>query len=274
MIRMIALASLAFALGTCGQVRSADPIPPTVRLLVPAYFYPAGEGLDTWKILIQSAAKAPIVAIVNPGSGPGKRVDKNYSDLFQLSKNSRVTLIGYVTLSYAKRPLSAVRADVDKWLQFYPEVRGIFFDEQPSDAEHADFARDCFAYARAKINKAVIVSNPGVVCAPEYLMGSSTSTVCVFEHHRGFENYRLPEWADAMKPHRFAVLHYGLATADDMRRTLQAAIQQRAGYIFLTDQKAPMPWGALPAYWQEELDEVIKINQSLSVPDIQPREIR
>ncbi len=255
-------------LAACGIAIAAEPIPPTVRLLVPAYFYPAGEGLQSWRTLIHSAAKAPITAIVNPDSGPGKRVDPNYSEVFRLGKNTRVTLIGYITLSYAKRPLSAVKADIDQWQSFYPEVQGFFFDEQPSGVEQVRFAEECFAYARQKIDKAELVSNPGVICAREYLTGPSAPTVCLFEHHEGFENYRLPEWADALPPKRFAVLHYNLKTADEMRRTLQAVIQQSSGYVFLTDRQAPHPWEGLPAYWQEELEAVIKTNQMIDVPKV------
>ena len=62
---------------------------PKVRLLVPAYFYPAGKGLKDWERLIASAEKLPIVAIVNPASGPGKRVDGSYSELFRKAKGRR-----------------------------------------------------------------------------------------------------------------------------------------------------------------------------------------
>ena len=249
----------------CGTVNSAEPVPALVRLLVPAYFYPAGDGQLAWKELVKSAAKAPIVAIVNPDSGPGKKVDPNYTQIFRLRKDSRLTLIGYVTLSYAKRPLGDVKADIDRWLELYPDVQGIFFDEQPSGAEHVGFVQECSMHALSRIPKGVLVSNPGVVCAREYFTAVPALTICLFEHHQGFENYRLPEWADALQPSRFAILHYDLPDAAQMRRTLQAAIQQRSGYAYLTDRKN-MPWEGLPAYWQEEIEEIIKWNQSIDVP--------
>lgn len=259
---VFSLACLAF--GTFAT--AADPLPPKVRLLVPAYFYPADKGLETWTRLIDAAAKVPIVAIVNPGSGPGKKVDPSYTAVFRLATNTRISLIGYVTLSYAKRPIAEVKAEVDHWRAFYPELKGIFFDEQPSGREQVAFAEECFAYARHKIANALVVSNPGTVCASEYLAATGSPTVCLFENHQGFDKYRLPQWADSLPPNRFAILHYNLKTAEEMRRVLQAAIQQRAGYVFLTDRQAPMPWSGLPSYWQEELDEVAKINQTIDVP--------
>ena len=44
---------------------------PKVQLLVPAYFYPAGPGLQAWQHLMEAASKIKIVAKVNPSSGPG-----------------------------------------------------------------------------------------------------------------------------------------------------------------------------------------------------------
>jgi hypothetical protein len=233
---------------------------PNVRLLVPAYFYPAGNGLKAWQQMIASASRAPMVAIVNPDSGPGKRVDENYADLFRLSKGSQITLIGYVTLSYAKRPISAVKADVDSWLHFYPNVRGIFFDEQPSGPEGVAFATECFAYARSRIADPLLVTNPGTRCEPAYVSARDSPAVCMFEHDQGFDKYQLPDWADRFGANRFAVLLYGVTAAEPMRQSLRTAIRKRAGYAYITDARGPMPWNRLPSYWDEEVAAVAQAN--------------
>lgn len=225
---------------------------PTVRLLVPAYFYPAGEGLSAWKQLIATSSKAPVVAIVNPDSGPGKRVDDNYSGLFKLAKGSPIRLIGYVTLSYGKRPISAVKADIDSWLYFYPDTQGIFFDEQPSAAELAPGALECFAYARQKFPHGPLVSNPGTPCAREYASSPDGPALCLFEGDKGFDTYRTPEWARMLPADRVVILLYDLPTAA-MRKRFQEARDQNAGYVYLTDAAGPMPWGKLPSYWDTEL---------------------
>lgn len=234
---------------------------PKMKLLVPAYFYPSGEGLQTWRTLIASAAQAPIVAIVNPDSGPGKRVDENYREVFRLAKESKITLIGYVTLSYAQRPLSAVKADIDSWVYFHPEVRGIFFDEQPNGTEHAPFALECFDYARKTIRNATVISNPGVACAKEYLARKDYPTVCLFEHQDGFDAHRPPAWTAEFPANRFATLLYNTKTADDMKRQFQQVVRNRSGYVFITDAANPMPWGRLPSYWDEELKLVNDANK-------------
>ena len=192
MHRYVLFVSLLAALFPWGQAAGEEP---PLRLLVPAYFYPAGDGLKEWNRLLASAARAPITAIVNPDSGPGKKADENYRQLCQLAKKSKISLIGYVTLSYGKRPVSAVKGEIDSWLYFYPEVVGIFFDEQPSQAVDAPFAKECFAYAQQKIAAAQVVANPGVPCAAEYLAGRQPPAVCLFEHETGFAEYQPPEWS-------------------------------------------------------------------------------
>ena len=52
-----------------------------LRLLVPAYFYPAGDGLRHWDRLLAAPAECGAVAIVNPASGPGEKPDPNYRQI-------------------------------------------------------------------------------------------------------------------------------------------------------------------------------------------------
>jgi hypothetical protein len=194
-----------------------------------------------------------VVAIVNPDSGPGKRFDDSYTALFRLAKDTKIILIGYVTLSYGKRPISAVKADVDSWLHFYPEIRGVFYDEQPSGPEGVGFATECFAYARARIENAVLVANPGTRCEAAYVLAKDSPVVCLFESDQGFERYERPDWADRLPAERFAVLLYGVPTPEAMWQTLRAAIRKRAGFLYITDAGGPMPWSRLPSYWDEEI---------------------
>jgi hypothetical protein len=223
------------------------------RLLVPAYFYPSRDGLKAWETLLASSEKAPIVAIVNPASGPGKRVNENYTALVQKASKSKAALIGYVTLSYGKRPLADVKAEVDRWVEFYPSIQGIFFDEQTSQADGAKFALEAFAHVRSKIAKAAVISNPGTTCAEEYANDKNGATVCLFEGPGGFAKYRLPAWAEKANPDRIAALTYKVATVDAMKEAIREAKSKRAGYVYVTDADGRNPWNRLPTYWADEV---------------------
>ena len=252
MLRRTLFLTLLAMLGF-GGLRAAADEPPPLKILVPAYFYPSREGLAAWKELLASANETPIVAIVNPGSGPGRRVDANYEQVMRLAKSSKATLIGYVTLSYAKRPAAEVKAEIDTWVKFYPGIGGIFFDEQPSAAEHAAFAGECFAHAAEKIERALIVSNPGTRCAREYAELRQKPVIVLYERGTGLDKYEPPAWTSEFAADRFSVLLYGVKSKDEMREAYRDAAAKRIGYFYVTDAEGRNPWNRLPAYWQEEV---------------------
>ncbi|MCE9525960.1 MAG: spherulation-specific family 4 protein [Planctomycetales bacterium] len=111
--RRLIVCLLAVLVTTGKIVTAADP-PPKMRLLVPAYFYPAGKGEKEWERLLAAPEEAGVVAIVNPASGPGRRVDANYTKVLEQARRSKLTLIGYVSTSYGKRKTEEVKADVDQ----------------------------------------------------------------------------------------------------------------------------------------------------------------
>src|SRR5262245_60889383 len=74
-----------------------------MRLWVPAYYYPFGPGLLEWDRLIASAKAVPIVAIVNPASGPGDRVDTHFAAIIPRARRAGVTIVGYITTQYGRK---------------------------------------------------------------------------------------------------------------------------------------------------------------------------
>ena len=230
-----------------------EPVKAPLRILVPAYFYPSRDGLSAWKELLAAAEQTPIVAIVNPASGPGRRVDPNYEEVMRLAEKSKAALIGYVTLSYAKRPAAEIKAQIDTWVKFYPGIRGIFFDEQPSGAEHAAFAGECFTHAAAKIDKALIVSNPGTRCARDYAELPQKPVIVLYERGTGLDKYQPPEWTKDFSADRFSVLLYGVKSKEEMLQAYRDAAAKRIGYFYVTDAEGRNPWNRLPGYWAEEV---------------------
>ncbi len=245
---------LAFPWFAAGPAIADEPVASPLRILVPAYFYPSEGGLTAWKELLASASDTPIVAIVNPASGPGHRVDPNYEEVFRLARSSKAILIGYVTLGYAKRPAAEVNAEVDRWVKFYPGIQGIFFDEQPSGAEHAAFAGECFAHAAAKIEQALIVSNPGTRCAREYAELPQKPVIVLYERGTGFDKYQPPDWTKDFAADRFSVLLYAVKSKDQMQQAFRDAAAKRIGHFYVTDAAGRNPWNRLPGYWKEEVE--------------------
>lgn len=244
--------------------QTAQPKSPSkITLFVPAYFYPAGEGLKDWERLISAAEQVPITAIVNPASGPGERADPNYVKIVTRLRRAGATAIGYVSTQYAKRPIQEAKGDVDRWRRMYPMIGGIFFDEQASDAAQASYYRELFMHARGKIKRAFVASNPGVPCDAAYFESSPPDAICVFEHHKGFESFSPPaEWGERLR-RRCAALPYEASDAEQMRERLRRAAHLRLGHFYATDDNGANPWDRLPVYWEEEVAAVRKANLGL-----------
>ena len=202
------------------------------RLVVPAYFYPAGKGLAEWDRLLKSGEELEIVAIINPASGPGRRVDPNYAALLKRAARTKLVPIGYVTTSYAKRPVAEVKAEVDRWIRFYPSVRGIFFDEMASGSEQMGYQAELYEYVKKE--RGLVVCNPGMACAEEYFSRPAADVICLFEGVDQGEDFRLPQWSERYAA-RVCALPYGVKDSQAMRAWLGKLKQQKVGYFYLTD---------------------------------------
>lgn len=232
-----------------------------MRVLIPAYFYPAGDGLKHWDRMIESAGSAEIVAIVNLASGPGKKAvsDPNYWAVLNRAKQAGITLIGYVSTRYGKRDLGEVVSDVDAWHRIYPQVTGFFFDEQASDEASVDYYLTTARHARRRLPKALVVNNPGTTFARDYLDRSAADVFCVAEAGKDFA-VKLPGWAKEGDARRMAVLAYDVRTAGRMREIIEAAVKKGVAYVFVTDGGLPNPWDRMPEWWGEELKAVREAN--------------
>jgi hypothetical protein len=227
-----------------------------LRLLVPVYIYPAGDGLNEWQRLINAASKVQIVAIVNPNSGPGDERNLDYAAVFTEAKSHGITLVGYISTNYGKRPKADVRKDIDTWIRFYPQIRGFFFDQQPPDGRDAAKFVELRDYAKQKFPDSLVITNPGVLCDAMYLALAVSNVTCVFANFQGFDQFELPPKFQVYDPSRFAALPYNISNADTMRTMVKDAIIKRIGYLYVSDARPPVLWDKLPVYWEEEVDAV------------------
>ena len=169
--------------------KKADAAPPTVqmRLWVPAYYYPFGPGLRKWNRLIASAKAVPIVAIVNPASGPGDHVDTNFAAIIPRARKAGLTLVGYIGTQYTRKPLAQVKREVETFLTFYPDLQGFHFDEQSSDARGVDYYAELYRYVHQRIDGAIVLTNPGTTCDRGYAARPASDVISLFENERGFD---------------------------------------------------------------------------------------
>jgi len=246
------------------EVAGAPNAPPAglsrrLRMLVPAYIYPAGEGRKEWQRLFDAASKVDIVAIANPNSGPGDERNVDYAAIFTEASNQGITLVGYVSTDYGRRLQAEIKNDVDTWMRLYPQIRGFFFDQQPRDARDAARFADLRDYAKRKIRDPLVITNPGIPCDEAYLAQAVSNVTCVFVNFQGFEVFELPPTLKSYEPLRFAAMPYSIADVETMRTIVKDAIIKRIGYLYISDAKPPNQWGKLPIYWEAEVDAVSRV---------------
>jgi hypothetical protein len=231
-----------------------------LRLLVPAYIYPAGDGQKEWQRLNSAASKVEIVAIANPSSGPGEERNIDYAAAFTEASSAGVKLIGYVSTDYGKRPQAKIKDDVDTWLRFYPQIRGFFFDQQPRESQHAARFAELHTYVKGILRDALVITNPGVPCDQAYFDLGVADVICVFVNYQGFDEFELPSTLQAFSPTRFAAMPYNVGNAATMRSVVKDAIIKRIGYLYISDAKPPNQWGKLPGYWETEVEAISRIH--------------
>jgi hypothetical protein len=233
-----------------------------MRLWVPAYYYPFGPGLREWERLIASAKSVPIVAIINPASGPGDHVDTNFAAIIPRARKVGITVVGYIGTQYTRKPLNQVKAEIDTFLRFYPEIQGFHFDEQTSDARGVDYYAELYRFVRERIPGALVITNPGTSCDAAYALRPAADVICLFEHERGFDEFKPPAWARRLSGSRFCIQAHTVATEAQMKKALRRAAELKVGYVFITDDVGPNPYDTLPSYWDAEVQAVRQLNQA------------
>jgi hypothetical protein len=224
---------------------------PKQEVAVPAYFGP-GE-LWTW---LSDALPTASLAIMNPNSGPGEVFDPYLSDAVAASRDEGLDVIGYVTTSYAQRPIADVAAEIRRFYDWYP-IDGIFLDEVPTDCVHIDYFEQLQATIQAEDTRARIAINPGTQTNECYV--EVADILLTFEGDlatwRAFEP---AEWVKQYPADRFWHLIYGVVSIDDMQVVVNQSQDRHAGWIYVTPETLPNPWYTLPPYeyWLSQLDAV------------------
>jgi len=241
-------------------VLNAVPRVAALGILVPAYFSPAAGGY--WSVLNQAADRVPLVAIMNPNNGPSVSVNSNYTLAVGALRKAGGRVIGYVYSSYAARPLTEVKADIDRYHAFY-SIDGFFVDEMTNDSDvsHLAYYEDLYQYIKAKQASYLVVGNPGINTSAGYLTRPTADALVTFESNTGYPQYAPDSWTQTLPATAFAHLCYDVPASNTMTDDVRLALTRNAGYIFVTDDRGSNPWDTLPSFWPAEVDLVEAINR-------------
>jgi len=248
----LGVVSLFLAAAAPGAAPAPQVTRESLRVLVPAYFYPVAN--SPWTRLDAMAAAHPgrVAAIGNPASGPGATVDPSYVAAFHSFRASGGSLLGYVRTAYGARPIADVKQDVDAWIAWYG-VDGIFFDEMNNVVGASEaYYHELFAYVKSRVARPLVVGNPGVSTPPSYLTWNGkavVSTLRIHENSSNFLAWRADVWTQSQPRSSFYVLPYAVG-AGAWQAAVDHAYSERCGWIYVTNDVLPNPWDTLPSYFE------------------------
>jgi Spherulation-specific family 4/PEP-CTERM motif len=228
--------------------------------IVPAYFYPSPG--SAWDDLNTAAARIPVTAIMNPGSGPGIGQDGNYVNAVDDLRAAGGKVIAYVSTSYGNRSSTLVKADVDKYVNWY-NIDGIFFDEMTNTgtAGTLNYYQDIYDYVKAIDPTWEVMGNPGSSTTESYLTRPVADSLLVHENiGSAYPGYTPSSWNANYNPSQIGHLVHSTASEVDMLNYLDLAVARNAGQVYITNDVMNNPWDTLPSYWEAEVTRIEEIN--------------
>lgn len=239
----------------------------SIGTIVPSYFYPGtggpGGAGDGWAAMAAAAAQIPLTAIFNPNSGPlPGPPDPNYVNAMTNLENASGKVTAYVYTDNGMEPLATVESEITTYLTQYGSlIDGFFLDGMYVVPSTLSYYQSLDAYIRSLDPSYLVIGNPGQpylngVSPTDYL--STGDVFNIFEGTAtGFSSYPYSlNWLLSYPSGRFSNLIYDVPTSAAMLADISRAAGLNAGYVYLTDQTAPNPYGQLPSYWDQEVSAI------------------
>jgi hypothetical protein len=239
------------------QAASAKRNQPRLQALIPLYIYPqVVNGRSNWLPLVEAARKIPVVAIINPNSGPGGKPNTDYAQGLKLLQQGGVKTIGYVATNYGKRPINQVKADIDLYDAHF-KVQGIFLDEGASDAQNLNYYAAIYRYVKSKKQLQQVIVNPGTQIDEAYFSKPVADQAVIFENFgREWPKYQPSNYLTKYDRQRFALMLHGVIEQTKMQNYIDLAVQRNIGYVYITNDADSNPWDSLPSYWLAEVEAI------------------
>jgi hypothetical protein len=237
-------------------------------LLIPLYIYPTGGAAEShYANLISLARKyhsVPITVIVNPSNGPGTLTDGNYTDAILELQGAGIRVLGYVDTDYpylvGHNTVSVSQAEtlIDTWLNLYPTINGIFFDDMnnpnPITIDIVNYYKRLLNYCHAR--GLFDICNPGAQVVDDYYT-NNLADVIVINETSGFpaENTLNQYTYNTQHPYTSrGILVYGSGVWSQANFQM---IMKYAGLIFCNSDPSavlPSPWDVLTTNLETQLE--------------------
>lgn len=225
------------------------PIDNGQHIAVPAYFRPG----QLWDEL-DTANPSVGIAVMNPATGPGTQVDLAYASAVVAAQARGIKVLGYVDTSYGRRDIKQVETDIANYYQWY-NVSGIMLDEASTKPGDLDYYAYLSSYIKHGAPGSLVALNQGTASDEGYMNVADVIITFGGAFQDYVSNYAAPAWTTNYPAGRFWNVVYGAQTNDQMRMAVRLSRQRNVGWVYITSEGLPNPWGALPSdqYFNDEI---------------------
>ncbi len=227
-------------------------------IVIPLYTYPTD---GTWSTVAQTAESypnVPIMAVINPDSGPGSSFDQNYANGIALLQSAGVIVLGYVDTAFATDSISSVESEVNQYLQWYPTINGIMFDDMSNAPGNEGYYSTLDSYAQS-LGLAITMGNPGTSVPSAYV--GTLNVLCVQEGAGLLTPSSLSTVSSGMgyAKSNFAYIAYATSLPNE---TYLAGVSNDVQWLYMTDATLPNPYDVLPSYFTSLVAEMSEVDSA------------
>jgi hypothetical protein len=211
---------------------------------VPLYMYPGGTGWTYWQKVIDTKnahSSVPFTVAVNPNNGAGWSESSAFDNGINKLQAANIRVLGYISVDYADRGLDSVKAEIDRYVNWY-DVDGIMVDEFSNQASDLWYFQSLYSYAKSK--GLFVKANPGTDI-PESYVGTADN-FSISEGYGYFDLSRLKGWHTEYSKSKWSFTRHTTSWLDTQ------FVKDAAPYVgmmYITDGVSPDRYSDLPYYF-------------------------
>src|SRR2546422_1730354 len=221
-------------------------------LAIPLYTYPCFTATQcTWTTVIQARQaypSVPLLAVINPNSGPGRFKDTNYVQGIKNLQDAGVVVLGYVWTGYGRVPLSKVENQVSSYKNWYA-VNGIFFDGMAYVTGSEKYYSTLNSYVKS-LGMTYTMGNPGTTTLKSYI--GTLDSIIIYEDAGtpSLSYLASATFYPSYSKSNFGFLAYSVPSLDTSFETSASTYVQ---WMYITNDGLSNPWDTLPPYFMTEV---------------------
>ena len=221
-------------------------------LAIPLYTYPCFTTTQcTWTNVVQARQaypSVPLLAVINPNSGPGRSIDPNYVQGIKNLQAAGVVVLGYVWTGYGRVSLSKVENQVSSYKNWY-SVNGIFFDGMAYVTGKEGYYSTLNSYVKS-LGMTYTMGNPGTTTLKSYI--GTLDSIIIYESAGtpSLSYLASATFYPSYSKSNFGFVSYSVPSLDtSFERSATTYVQ----WLYITDDGLPNPYDTLPSYFVTEV---------------------